>query len=194
MLTLLLDNKLYLAPIDEDCKRVLDVGCGTGLWAIDFADTHPNAVVEGVDLSPIQPSFLPPNCSFFIDDVEEDWTYPHDYFDFIHIRCLMGSISRWSRLYKQVYHHLQPGGWLQHLDMSIEFTSDDGTVTSTHPMAQWSKTFVDCGEMIGKTFKIADNAVEWIREAGFEDVNCRVYKCPVGTWPKDKVGPIVYCT
>jgi predicted TPR repeat methyltransferase len=33
MLTILRDNRLYVAPIDEgNCRRVLDVGCGTGIW------------------------------------------------------------------------------------------------------------------------------------------------------------------
>lgn len=54
MLTLLLDNELYVAPIDEHCQRVIDVGCGTGLWTMDFADAHPAGAVVGSDISPIQ--------------------------------------------------------------------------------------------------------------------------------------------
>ena len=116
MLTILLGNRLYLAPINkETCGRVLDVGCGTGIWSLDFADAHPAAEVTGIDLSPIQPSWVPPNCHFAIDDIEEEWTFQPDYFDFIHIRCLMGSISNWPELYKQAYRHLAPGGWIEHL-------------------------------------------------------------------------------
>ena len=33
----LLGGKLYTAPLDNP-QRVLDVGTGTGLWAIDFAE------------------------------------------------------------------------------------------------------------------------------------------------------------
>lgn len=54
----MLDNKLGLAPPNDpnsNAKRVLDVGTGTGIWAIDYADEHPEATVIGVDLSPIQP-------------------------------------------------------------------------------------------------------------------------------------------
>ncbi|KAF6513404.1 hypothetical protein HZS61_006729 [Fusarium oxysporum f. sp. conglutinans] len=57
---LMLDNKLGLAPPNDPnskAKRVLDVGTGTGIWAIDYADEHPEAKVIGVDLSPIQPDF-----------------------------------------------------------------------------------------------------------------------------------------
>lgn len=62
MCTLVLDNKLYLAPLEKDIQRVLDLGTGTGIWAIDFADEHPSASVVGTDISPIQPSVRWNNC------------------------------------------------------------------------------------------------------------------------------------
>ena len=36
MSLLTLDNKLYLSPIDDHLQSVLDVGTGTGIWAIEF--------------------------------------------------------------------------------------------------------------------------------------------------------------
>ena len=186
MLTLLLDNKLYLAPIDEQCQRVIDVGCGTGLWTMDFADAHPAASVVGVDLSPIQPNYVPPNCVFEIDDCEEDWTYEENSFDFVHIRCLFGAIRDWPILYHEVYTHPTPGGWIQQLEMSIEFKSDNSTVNDDHIMAQWSKTFIEAGERVGKSFYTADNAAKLIREAGFTEVQEQWYKVPVGPWMEDK--------
>jgi methylase of polypeptide subunit release factors len=59
MIIMMLDNRLGLAPpTDPGAKieRVLDVGTGTGIWAIDYADEHPDTQVVGVDLSPIQPN------------------------------------------------------------------------------------------------------------------------------------------
>lgn len=48
---LALDQRLYLAPLEKDkIYDVLDVGCGTGLWAIDMADDLPQAQVLGFDL------------------------------------------------------------------------------------------------------------------------------------------------
>ena len=35
---LLLGGNLHLAPIGDDPKRVLDLGTGTGAWAMDFAE------------------------------------------------------------------------------------------------------------------------------------------------------------
>ena len=53
---LVLNGDLSRAPIGAKPRRVLDVGTGTGIWAIDFADEFPSASVIGTDLSPIQPS------------------------------------------------------------------------------------------------------------------------------------------
>lgn len=33
------DGKLHLAPIPLDGKRILDIGCGTGIWAIEMGMT-----------------------------------------------------------------------------------------------------------------------------------------------------------
>ena len=186
MLTLLLEDKLYLAPIDESCHKVIDLGCGTGIWSMDFADTHPAAEVTGVDLSPVQPTWVPPNCRFLVDDFTSEWTDDEDTYDFVHIRCLFGSVSDWPALYRAIYVHTKPGGWLQQLEMSIEFKSDHGTVGPDHIMTQWSKTFIAAGEKMGKTFEIGVNAARLIRQAGFADVEERRYKLPVGRWAKDK--------
>jgi hypothetical protein len=29
--------------------------------------------VQGIDISPIQPVWVPPNVSFYVDDCEQDW-------------------------------------------------------------------------------------------------------------------------
>ena len=52
----MLDGRMCVSPVEKKVgMRVLDVGTGTGIWAIDFADAHPDSTVVGVDLSPIQP-------------------------------------------------------------------------------------------------------------------------------------------
>jgi trans-aconitate methyltransferase len=90
------------------------MGTGTGIWAIDFADEFPSAAVTGNDLSPIQPSWLPSNLRFIVDDLESPRLYKRsEPFDFIHGRAIAGSIKDWPRRYKQIYEHLKPGGWIE---------------------------------------------------------------------------------
>jgi SAM-dependent methyltransferase len=97
------DGRLFSCPIDAaTTKRVLDVGCGTGIWVTDYADEWPQASVLGIDLSPIQPAFVPPNAQFQVDDVEEDWTFGES-FDFIYARMMTGSLQNWDRFFDQCY-------------------------------------------------------------------------------------------
>ncbi|KAK3045311.1 hypothetical protein LTS18_014060 [Coniosporium uncinatum] len=184
LLRILLDGKLYLAPANE-LHNVLDIGTGTGIWAIDFADEHPEAEVIGVDLSPIQPEFVPVNCKFEVDDVTDDWTWPTNHFDMIHVRCMFGSVADWPALYRQVYRHLKPGGWINQLEMSIQFKADDGSCPPDHTFSVWSKIMIDAGEIFGKTFQIADQCENYIREAGFEEIVSYRWKLPVGGWSSD---------
>ena len=53
---LLCDAQLHLAPL-ENPRRILDIGTGTGIWAIQMADDYPDCTVIGTDLSPVQPSW-----------------------------------------------------------------------------------------------------------------------------------------
>ena len=67
-----LDGRLHLCPVD-DPQEVLDLGTGTGIWCIDMADKYPSAQIIGTDLSPVQPSWVPPNCNFQVDDFDQEW-------------------------------------------------------------------------------------------------------------------------
>ena len=93
-----------------------------------MADEFPAAEVIGTDISPTQPSWVPPNLSFQIDDAQLEWTFEPDSFDFIHLRYIHGAISDWPRLYEQVYRCLKPGGWFQHIEPNIELRCDNPDV------------------------------------------------------------------
>lgn len=69
--------------------------------------------------------------------------------------------------------------------MDIQFTSDDGTVEPGHVMYDWSQLFINAGEQMGRTFKIARESKKLIEAAGFVDVVERKYKVPVGGWMED---------
>jgi methylase of polypeptide subunit release factors len=45
----LMDGEIHLSPL-KDPQRILDIGTGTGIWAIDAADRYPMAEVIGTDL------------------------------------------------------------------------------------------------------------------------------------------------
>ncbi|OBS25028.1 hypothetical protein FPOA_05564 [Fusarium poae] len=182
------DNQLHLAPIYQEgsipVRRVLDVGTGTGIWAIDFADEHPMTVVTGVDLSPIQPSLVPPNVQFQVDDMEDEWTFSEP-FDYIYCRFMTVSFANWPRFFEQSFKNLATGGWIEVVDI-LPPTSDDGTMSPDTALHKWSNLLLESTEKIGRPFGGTAFYKSQMEEAGFKNVTLRVYKWPQNRWPKDK--------
>ena len=182
---LTINGDLFIAPVGPEPQRVLDLGTGTGIWAVQFADQYPTASVIGTDLSPIQPNFVPPNLQFEVDDFELEWMYRKESFDFIHARALYGSVSDHQTLYRQVFDHLKPGGWFEHTEVGVEVFSDDSTIKGTI-LEDWGGLSLTAGDKFGRTLRIVDQTKELMEATGFTNVTYRPFKWPIGPWPKDR--------
>ncbi|UPK91636.1 hypothetical protein LCI18_002571 [Fusarium solani-melongenae] len=187
--TMIKGDKLFEAPIGANPSKILDVGTGTGIWAIDVADTYPSAEVIGTDISPIQPAWVPPNCKFHIDDAQLEWTYAAETFDFVHIRGLYGSIGDWTELYRQAYRVLLPGGWIEDCEFNITLYSDVPAVKNDpeHIFKQWANVFFEATDRMGKTARIGLEGTmrKHMEEAGFVDVHEKNNQVPIGGWSSD---------
>jgi SAM-dependent methyltransferase len=173
---LILDGKLYNAPIVNP-QRVLDVGTGTGIWCLDFGDENPGSEIVGTDLSPIQPSWVPPNVKFYIDDAESEWVYPpEEHFDLIHLREMSGSIADWDRLCTQAYNNLKPGGWLELQEPLAAFEADDETIERAGNINSWQEVLCDGAKKFGKDIREAPTLKGRMERAGFVDVHERLIK------------------
>ncbi|KAI8170314.1 Secondary metabolism regulator LAE1 [Colletotrichum sp. SAR 10_70] len=178
-----LGDRLYLAPLEkEKVQKILDIGTGTG--AMEIGDIFPNAEVIGNDLSAIQPEWVPPNVKFEIDDVESPWIGDRKY-DYIMCRCMAACLADWPKLMQNIYDHLNPGGWVEFQDTSIEYYSDDGTLTEEHYFRQWNKTLVEAIASIGREPSPGPKLEGWVRNTGFQRINHSKVKIPLAPWPKD---------
>ncbi|KAK2073890.1 hypothetical protein P8C59_008133 [Phyllachora maydis] len=184
----------YLLPIDEDEKDRLDMfqqiisEALRGIWAIEVADKCRPVQVIGVDIQMSQPEQIPKDLSFVEMDVEEDWSgFLPDSFDLVHLRCMLGSIGDWSRLYSRVISHLKPScGWIEHEEIDWTFRSDDGTLQDDNFAKTWQELYFDAMDRAGRSVRIDPRLTRRrLEQSGFVDIELEVVKLPCNGWPQD---------
>ncbi|KAK1981428.1 S-adenosyl-L-methionine-dependent methyltransferase [Colletotrichum cereale] len=183
ILTYTLDGELGLAPpCHRNAKvgRVLEVGTSTGIWAIDFGDMHPEAEILGVDLTPPQQEFVPPNVRFEVDDVEEEWLHSEP-FEYIHSRFMNASIANWKEYIRNCYDNLTPGGYPELMENQVDPVSDDGSFTKDCAMAKYIEGIQEASDKLGRVFIDVPTLRDVREEVGFVDVELRQYKT-LGLW------------
>ncbi|KAF5547640.1 methyltransferase [Fusarium napiforme] len=180
-----LDGDLAVCPKAKGANSVLDMGTGTGSWAIDYADANPQAEVIGVDLSPIQPALVPPNVSFEIDDLEKEWTWTKK-FDFIFARMMLGCFTDFPQIIKVAFDNLEPGGYLELQDMSLPARSDDGTLHPGSYLSKWCRSCFEAGQNLGRPVFPTTEYKNYLAAAGFVDIVEVQQKWPTNPWPRDK--------
>ncbi|KAF5002462.1 hypothetical protein FDECE_10621 [Fusarium decemcellulare] len=180
MMLELTDGKLFFSPIGDNPQKIIDLATGTGIWAIDG-----NASVIGVDLSPIQPSWVPPNLRFLVDDIEDEWLQG-DNFDFVHMRCISPWLKDEVKVLRQAYEHMNPGAWIEIQELDARANCDDGSLAPDAPLSKFFDTAEEAVASFGMKFRAGEKLGEPLEKAGFVNVSCKVLKVPIGTWPKDK--------
>uniref|UniRef100_A0A4E9E9Q9 Methyltransferase domain-containing protein n=1 Tax=Gibberella zeae TaxID=5518 RepID=A0A4E9E9Q9_GIBZA len=186
---LVLGSKLYLAPLDANqVHRVLDIGTGSGTWAMDFADATPEAEVIGIDISPIQPVFVPPNLQFEIDDFTKEWTFKANSRDLIHMRFLGGGVSDWRSLYENAFRVTKPGGWIETHEFDPGFHSQNDSIVHGSAIAAWGSIFEEGCKKLGTSFIPIPSKVqqEHLEAVGFVDIQSQIIRVPVGRWAKEE--------
>ncbi|KZF21952.1 methyltransferase LaeA [Xylona heveae TC161] len=179
-------EKLHQAPIRPNYgpPRILDLGTGTGIWAIDMADKYLDAEVLGMDLSNIQPEKIPPNLRFRIPrDYESPWYLGEESWDLIHLRMGAGSVSSWPELYQKIFQHLKPGfGYMEQVEIDMLPRCDDGTMPY-HPLVQWYDWLDDATQRASRPVAYQRNTRQMLEMQGFVDIQENVIRIPLNSWP-----------
>lgn len=110
---------------------VLDMACGPGAWALDFARTYPQAQVIGIDASEIALAEAKrlarrdhlTNVLFQDADLtsEAGLPFPDNHFDLIWARMLFPHlpVPAWEPLLHEVYRVLRPNGAFVVVDIDV---------------------------------------------------------------------------
>ncbi|KAK2017752.1 methyltransferase domain-containing protein [Colletotrichum eremochloae] len=175
------DGRLCMCPKKDGASRVLDVGTGTGVWAMAYADEHPEAVVTGVDISPIQPQVVAPNCFFEIYNAESEWPWriPHD---FVFMRHMNTAFASWRDTIQKVFRNLAPGGYIELQDNTFPIMSYEGSLPPTSAIARWSSMLMESTRLLGRPCDAPSQFKRLLEDAGFEGVVEIKRVWPIGNW------------
>ncbi|KAI1484918.1 S-adenosyl-L-methionine-dependent methyltransferase, partial [Biscogniauxia mediterranea] len=155
----------------------------------DFADAFPSSEVIGTDISPGQPSWVPANLRFEMDDcTQQPWAFAAGSFDFVHVRYLFGSVVDWDALYGEAYRACRAGGWVEAVESATRVDSDDGSVVPGMALHDFGPLFHEAGRKTGRSTSVVEDGVvgRAFRAAGFVDVAERRFKVPLTPWPADE--------
>jgi metalloendopeptidase OMA1, mitochondrial len=210
---MLFDNRLHLAPLVSP-KKIMDIGTGTGIWAIECAKMYPDAHVIGTDLSMIrkysfschdtlmltggnriEPLGVVPNCTCYLENSEtEDWDlFPdHTNLDFVHMRGMGPCFNSFWGMVQKVYKNLRPGGWIELQDMLYEtLSANDGqplTSDSGSALARLFPSLAAGMAILGRDVHKSRLFKEYLTSAGFVDIEERRAMLPMSPWPSHARG------
>ncbi|KAH7124270.1 S-adenosyl-L-methionine-dependent methyltransferase [Dactylonectria macrodidyma] len=163
------NGKLIYAPIDEDPQNIVDLGIGTGIWAIGAADDHASAQVIGLNLSPIQPDEVPPNAAFIVDDIEDKWLNG-DNFDLVHLRHVMPYLESPEKVLKKAFCHMKPSASIELQDIDHQCHSDDDTIPGNWTVMRLYDLLVDAFQSFSDNTRATDLGGECLTNTGFINI------------------------
>ncbi|ETS81901.1 hypothetical protein PFICI_06903 [Pestalotiopsis fici W106-1] len=180
---------LHEAKISSAEPRILDLGCGTGIWAIDMADSYQSGRVIGLDLNYSQPESIPATIEFRRQDIEEyPWGLEPDSFDLVHLQMLAGSIRDWPTLYKNALRHLKPGiGMIEHVEIDFHPLSGDNSLPQDSKLRFWFNELRSAFEQAGMPLSLEPAPESWLKQAGFEDIKRNIKEIPYHPWPSSEL-------
>ncbi|RYC57003.1 hypothetical protein CHU98_g9207, partial [Xylaria longipes] len=170
----ILDQQLFLAPMTEPPTKIMDLAT--------VGDRYPDANILGLDLSPIQPTSVPPNVTFQVDDVEDTWVHENDY-DFIHMREASAYMRSTPAVVESIIAHLKPGGWFELQEFHWVAEKEDGTIDPNIPVNRYMEHMMSAAASTeGRKIPIVPEMGEIMRRAGFVDIKKETYRVPYGAW------------
>ncbi|PNS17324.1 hypothetical protein CAC42_7007 [Sphaceloma murrayae] len=180
-----LAEPLHSAPLNHEPgqpPRILDIGCGTGFWAMEMADKYPQAEVVGTDIINCQPAEIPRNVSFKpkCNFNDRHWPFGEESFDLIHLSQITACSVNWSELYNNVFRYLRPGeGHIEQIDFDIAPYCREGPLTDDNIILRWYQDLVKASEEGHRPIHYDPTVTDFnLKKAGFTDITYRKIAIP----------------
>ncbi|KAH9438779.1 hypothetical protein MCOR02_002380 [Pyricularia oryzae] len=174
MVLTLLKGKMFLAPIGDNPRESS---------TLELALANGRLRITGIDLSPVQPVWVPPNVNFVVDDIEEDAWGRDGIFDYVHLRVTASVLRDPIKVAATAFDKLKPGGWIEFQEIYPKVSCDDGSMPDDFPLIE----LYDLIERLlaqhsGFQIFIAEQLPRELERLGYVNIQRRVFNIPVGTW------------
>lgn len=184
-----------LRPQPGYTPGILDIGTGSGIWAIQMARKYPHAEVVGLDLAPplVPLDSIPENCRFELDDANLSLSHYANSFDVVHARASDPGIKDFDTFLYNMAEILRPGGVLilgsgdpQFYDENVEPLP---IISEGQPRFRWiQRVFAAVYSAYKGTGAIVDWPRTWHKmiegNPNYEHVTTWQMKMPLGPWPQ----------
>jgi ubiquinone/menaquinone biosynthesis C-methylase UbiE len=195
----MLGGEPFKAPLPGPPKKILDVGCGTGVMTSMLGSMFPDARVYGVDLVEVPDSNFD-NVTFIRGDIRElmsaDTKCPDIFtagsFDYIYSRAIVFGLVDWPSYLRQVYRILAPGGIYEIQEHSQKYFDGKDQVMGFEVTKEINKYLSDTGHdpLAGH------HAPENLQNAGFHILHEQYFRWPLSSnpdWPDSvKLGTFMW--
>ncbi|KAI2927441.1 hypothetical protein CBS147321_11213 [Aspergillus niger] len=133
---------------------------------------------ENVKLRNIRRRWIPPNCEFCIDDLDQpDWYYPFRNSEFIHVGGLGGDRQLLTCILYGAYRCCSPNGMLEIWDSNVHFQDPYGETGLHRLYNDMNKAF----RMDGRSLDLPLQYLSEMERHGFTNVAEHVYRIPLNT-------------
>lgn len=82
--------------------------------------------------------------------------------------------------------HTKPGGYVEFIDLDLNWVSPDGSLSSEHASLKFNREFLKASRKAGTEPSPGPLLEGLLKGAGFEGIVAQKYIWPVGTWPADR--------
>ncbi|OAL55343.1 S-adenosyl-L-methionine-dependent methyltransferase [Pyrenochaeta sp. DS3sAY3a] len=191
-----LEGRLFTSPISPGHNanqkfEILDMGCGSGGWAVEMALRYPSVHITAVDITLplLAHEEHPDNIHFLEANIEDVWTFASDLkFDLIHGRMLQSGIHDWPALLQQCEKFMAPGGWLELLDVEHPFRcrTESMGAEPLPPFVRFGFAAENVWRYNGLDYRAAHTHEERLRTLGLQEVSHQTVEWPLGPWDRDE--------
>lgn len=176
------------APPIQQPRSILDVGSGTGRWAMEIAQFFPQANVIGTDL--VEPKMesvsaslgnglerRPENYAFVQANVMEGLPFANNSFDYVHMRLLLFAIphTSWPAVARELLRVTKPGGWVE----SVETGPQQNGGPAMDQLVAW---ITEASLRRGVDPLLGPHVASFFADAGLRNMVARDLHLPVGAY------------